>query len=90
MTTIAANFTAEEKNADYRFEYMVHADKKSARKWKDLPIPFPARRGAAAPIKGDAGGTKQLAVMAPHIRVSRLPIRHEASANQTSTGGTSD
>ena len=29
-----------------RFNFMLHADKKAARKWKDLPIPFP-------PIKED-------------------------------------
>jgi len=42
-TKLAANYTAEEKNAEYRFQFMIHADKKQARKWKDFPIPFPKK-----------------------------------------------
>ena len=38
---MAANFTADDKNADLKFHYMLNADKKSAKKWRDLPIPFP-------------------------------------------------
>jgi hypothetical protein len=38
---MAANFSADEKNAELKFQYMLHADKKSAEQWKDLPIPFP-------------------------------------------------
>jgi len=30
---------------------MLHADKKSAQKWKDLPIPFPAEDK----VKSDSG-----------------------------------
>ncbi len=38
---MAANFEADEKNAELKFNFMLHADKKSAQKWKDLPVPFP-------------------------------------------------
>ncbi len=39
---IASNFTAEEKNAEFRFQFMLHATKKDVHKWRDLPIPFPS------------------------------------------------
>ena len=45
LVQMAANFTADEKNAELKFHFMLHADKKSARKWKDLPIPFPVKEG---------------------------------------------
>jgi len=38
---MAANFEADERNAELKFHFMLHADKKSAGKWQDLPIPFP-------------------------------------------------
>jgi len=41
LVQMCANFTADEKNAELKFNFMLHADKKSAGKWKDLPIPFP-------------------------------------------------
>ena len=41
LVQIAANFSADERNAELKFHFMIHADKKSAGKWKDLPIPFP-------------------------------------------------
>jgi len=40
---IAANFIAEEKNHKEHFQFMLHADKQSANKWQDSPIPFPER-----------------------------------------------
>ena len=52
---IAANFTAEERNAQMRFEFMLHADKKSARKWQDLPIPFPPEKGETVESKSKSG-----------------------------------
>lgn len=60
LVTIAANADAEEKNADLKFQYMLHADKKSAGKWQDLPIPFPADEEQVARSKGDLGGVSQL------------------------------
>ena len=60
---MAANFTADEKNADLKFHFMLNADKKSARKWKDLPIPFPAEK--EADIAQDKSGITQLP---PHLR----------------------
>lgn len=62
---MASNFTADEKNADLRFHFMLHADKKSARKWKDLPIPFPAENDDK--IAQDKSGITQLP---PHLRGS--------------------
>ncbi len=38
---MAANFSVDEKNAELKFQFMLHADKKSAKDWEDLPIPFP-------------------------------------------------
>ena len=32
---------ADEKNLELKFHFIIHADKKSAGKWKDLPLPFP-------------------------------------------------
>jgi len=55
---IAANFTADEKNADLKFHFMLNADKKSANKWEDLPIPFPAENKTDVPQ--DKSGITQL------------------------------
>ena len=55
---MAANFTADERNADLKFQFMLHADKKSAGKWRDLPIPFPVKEGEE--IVGDKSGISQL------------------------------
>ena len=40
-TIVAANTKIEELNVQMRFDFMLHADKKSQGKWRDLPIPFP-------------------------------------------------
>jgi len=45
LVQIAANFSADERNAELKFHFMIHADKKSAGKWKDMPIPFPEEEG---------------------------------------------
>jgi hypothetical protein len=37
---------------------MIHADKKSAGKWKDLPIPFPAEGDQESGI--DVSGVSQI------------------------------
>ena len=55
---MAANFAADEKNAELKFQFMLHADKKSAGKWKDLPVPFPVEEGEG--IVGDKSGISQL------------------------------
>jgi len=55
---MAANFMADEKNADLKFHFMLNADKKSAKKWKDLPIPFPADEEEELPQ--DKSGITQL------------------------------
>ena len=55
---MAANFTADDKNADLKFHYMLNADKKSAKKWRDLPIPFPAEK--KTDVVRDKSGITQL------------------------------
>lgn len=64
---MAANFAAEEKNAEFKFHFMLHADKKSKGKWKDAPLPYPNESPEEA-IEGDLGGVSQLP---SHIRVYR-------------------
>ena len=78
LVQMAANFSAEEKNAEYKFHFMLHADEKAAAKWKDLPLPF-GRAGDKDTFLRDAlhdsGGTGQLGLLAPHIPVSHLPTK---------------
>lgn len=57
--TVASNFTIEEKNAEFRFQFMLHATKKDVDKWHDLPIPFPSE-GDNAQTKEDISGISQL------------------------------
>jgi len=54
---IASNFTAEEKNAEFRFQFMLHATKKDVHKWHDLPIPFPSDKNVQ---NSDISGISQL------------------------------
>jgi len=53
----AANLEAEENNAERKFTFMLHADKKSAANWTDAPIPFPDTRNIP---KRDKSGISQL------------------------------
>lgn len=55
---MAANFIADEKNADLKFHFMLNADKKAANKWKDLPIPFPSDNEDAEIIQDKSGITQ--------------------------------
>jgi hypothetical protein len=55
----ASNFSAEEKNAEFRFHFMLHATKKDAHRWKDLPLPFPADKEDSV-VKDDISGISQL------------------------------
>jgi len=55
---MAANFEADEKSSDLKFHFMLNADKKSASKWKDLPIPFPSDE--EKDIAEDKSGVTQL------------------------------
>jgi len=43
---------------------MLHADKKSAGKWKDFPLPFPETKDKVK-VKEDVSGVSQLP---PHLR----------------------
>jgi len=54
---IASNFTAEEKNAEFRFQFMLHATKKDVHKWHDLPIPFSSDKNVQ---NRDISGISQL------------------------------
>ena len=60
MVQIAANSTVDEKNAELKFHFMIHADKKSAGKWKDLPIPFPEENDIINDKDRDLGGVSQI------------------------------
>ncbi len=57
---VAANFTAEEKNAEFRFQFMLHATKKDVPNWKDLPVPFPPDKTKSAQRVRDMSGISQL------------------------------
>jgi hypothetical protein len=54
---VASNLSAVELNREQKFHFMLHADKKSAGKWKDLPIPFPSKESEK--VK-DVSGISQL------------------------------
>jgi hypothetical protein len=71
---MASNYTSEEKNAEYKLHYMLHADQKSSKKWKDLELPFPISKKEMV-VKSDIGGVKQLQAQAPHFKVSQFPVR---------------
>jgi hypothetical protein len=58
LVQISANFSADERNAELKFHFMIHADKKSASKWKDMPIPFPAEQEDNENV--DVSGVSQL------------------------------
>jgi len=55
---VASNFTAEEKNAEFRFQFMLHATKKDVHKWHDLPVPFPLDKNDVQ--NRDVSGLSQL------------------------------
>jgi hypothetical protein len=57
---LAANFSADERNAELKFHFMIHADKKSAGKWQDMPIPFPAEKNQEDKRLIDKSGISQL------------------------------
>ena len=39
---------------------MIHADKKSAGRWNDMPIPFPVEEKHEFGIKADISGVSQI------------------------------
>jgi len=55
---VASNFTAEEKNAEFRFQFMLHATKKDVHKWHDLPVPYPPDKSDK--VVQDVSGISQL------------------------------
>jgi hypothetical protein len=55
---VCANFDAEEKNSELKFQFMLHATKKSD--WHDLPLPFPVDSKEAENNLGDKSGINQL------------------------------
>lgn len=70
---IASNFSAEERNAEFKFQFMLHADSKSASKWTDLPIPFPEMQPKTLKeVLKDGTGVKQLNLLAPHIPIGHI------------------
>ncbi|MBU0847726.1 hypothetical protein KKH23_11110, partial [Patescibacteria group bacterium] len=60
LVQMAANFTADERNAELKFQFMLHADKKSAGKWRDLPIPFPMEEKEIRETIKDKSGISQI------------------------------
>jgi hypothetical protein len=73
LVTVAANFTAEERNAEFKFHFMLHADKDSASKWKDLAIPFPVgKEETMKDVLKDNTGVRQLQAFAPHIQIGHV------------------
>ena len=60
LIQMAANFAADERNAELKFQFMLHADKKSARKWRDLPVPFPMDEKEIAETIKDKSGVSQI------------------------------
>jgi hypothetical protein len=71
---VAANFDAEERNSELKFQYMLHADEKGVSQWKDLPIPYPVSETKATlrEVLDDSTGVKQIRTLAPHIPVHHL------------------
>jgi hypothetical protein len=59
---LAANTKVEDMNSEFKFHFMLHADKKSKSKWKDMPLPFPARqeKGQGNKTDSDKSGLDQL------------------------------
>jgi hypothetical protein len=73
FVVIASNFAAEERNAEFKFQFMLHADKEAANKWKDLPIPFPeTKQKTLKEVLDDGTGVRQLNLLAPHIPVGHV------------------
>lgn len=74
---MAANFSVEDKNSEYKLHYMLHAtDKDAANKWTDFPLPFPAKSDSSETLREalqDDTGVKQLQTLAPHIPIHHLP-----------------
>lgn len=60
MVKIASNVTVAERNSEYKFHFMLHATKESAKQWKDSPLPFPDKVE-----KADPTGISQLPI---HLR----------------------
>lgn len=60
-TQVAANFSADEKNSILKFQFLLQADSKAAKKWKDSPLPFPSEEYLAKQRRRrDVGGISQL------------------------------
>jgi len=58
---LAANYTADEKNSSLKFQFLLQADSKAAKKWKDSPLPFPSEEYLEKQRKKrDVGGISQL------------------------------
>lgn len=58
FAVIAANLEAEEKNTEFKFQFMLHADSETSSKWEDSPLPFPDERAPKKKI--DKSGISQL------------------------------
>lgn len=61
MAQVASNYSADEKNSILKFQFLLQADEKSAKKWKDSPLPYPSQEYLAQQKKNrDVSGISQL------------------------------
>lgn len=73
---MASNFEVEERNAEFKFQFMLHATKKDANKWHDLPLPYPPEKGEVQ--NKDISGTSQLPA-----NLQRVIYRPDAVVSKT-------
>lgn len=61
LAQVAANYTSEERNVNLKFQFMLQADEKAAKKWEDSPLPFPSEKWIEKQRKKiDVSGISQL------------------------------
>lgn len=70
LVVFAANANVTEDNADRKFTFMLHVDKKGQRKWKDAPLPFPKKKKRTEPT-GHKGGLDQLEGLPEKYRITK-------------------
>lgn len=51
----SSNTKIEEMNAEFRFQFMLHTDKKGKNQWKDMELPFPAERKQSNELSSGSG-----------------------------------
>ena len=74
---IASNLTVEEKNAEFKFQFMLQATSKDVDNWHDLPLPFPIEESGVHE-KRDISGISQLPTS-----LQRVVYRPDAVVNKS-------